>query len=164
MHVTSRRPCWWFLVYSVFTHVASIYANLLEYLHKKRVQLPRDWFGTPTGPPFYRFGTPTWPPWRHVKILYWPPPLLPCHVAPNQESNHQCATFFLFACADVITSNHKGRRKNGKVCYEVILANQKGNSLFPHEYCDSHDAKINDNYENRLKIFTSPLIASLSSK
>ena len=36
---------------SVFTHVASIYANLLEQknrLHKKRVQLPEDWLGTPT--------------------------------------------------------------------------------------------------------------------
>ena len=31
-------------------------------LHKKRVQLPEDWFGTPTWPPFHCFGTPTWPP------------------------------------------------------------------------------------------------------
>ena len=36
-------------------------------LHKKRVQLPQDWFGTPTCPPFHCFGTPIWPPWRHVK-------------------------------------------------------------------------------------------------
>ena len=47
--------------------VASIYANLLEQkkalrLHKKRVQLPGDWFGTPTWPPFHCFGTPIWPP------------------------------------------------------------------------------------------------------
>ena len=30
-----------------------------KFLHKKKVQLPQDWFGTPT-----------WPPWRHVKMLY----------------------------------------------------------------------------------------------
>ena len=29
-------------------------------LHKKRVQFPQDWFGTPI-----------WPPWRHVKTLYY---------------------------------------------------------------------------------------------
>ena len=39
-------------------------------LHKKGVQLPQDWFGTPTWPPFHCFGTPIWPPWRHVKTLY----------------------------------------------------------------------------------------------
>ena len=39
-------------------------------LHKKRVQLPQDWFGTPSWPPFHCFGTPIWPPWRHVKTLY----------------------------------------------------------------------------------------------
>ena len=33
--------------------------NKRKRLHKKRVQLPQDWFGTPT-----------WPPWRHVKTLY----------------------------------------------------------------------------------------------
>lgn len=41
---------------SVFTHVASNYSNLLEQkkksLQKKRVQLPNDWFGPPTWPPF----------------------------------------------------------------------------------------------------------------
>ena len=36
-----------------------IYCNKRKRLHKKRVQLPGDWFGTPT-----------WPPWRHVKTLY----------------------------------------------------------------------------------------------
>ena len=39
-----------------------IYWNKRERLHKKRVKLPRDWFGTPTWPPFHCFGTPTWPP------------------------------------------------------------------------------------------------------
>ena len=38
---------------------------------EKRVQLPRDWFGTPTWPPFRCFGTPIWPPWRHVKTIEW---------------------------------------------------------------------------------------------
>ena len=28
----------------------------------RRVQLPQDWFGTPTWQPFHCFGTPTWPP------------------------------------------------------------------------------------------------------
>ena len=46
------------------------YWNKIKDLHKKRVQLPRDWFGTPTWPPFYCFGTPIWPPRRHVKTLY----------------------------------------------------------------------------------------------
>ena len=49
-------------VWAYFTHVASIYANLLDKrkrVHKKRVHLPEDWFGTPT-----------WPPWRHVKTIY----------------------------------------------------------------------------------------------
>ena len=36
-----------------------MYWNKRKRLHKKRVQLPEDWFGTPT-----------WPPLRHVKTLY----------------------------------------------------------------------------------------------
>ena len=47
-----------------------IYCNKRKRLHKKRVQLPGDWFGTPTWPPFYCFGTPIWPARRHVKTLY----------------------------------------------------------------------------------------------
>ena len=47
-----------------------IYWNKRKRLHKKRVQLPEDCFGTPTWPPFHCFGTPIWPPWRHVKTLY----------------------------------------------------------------------------------------------
>ena len=47
-----------------------IYWNKRKFLHKKRVQLPQDWLGTPTWPPFHCFGTPIWPPWRHVKTLY----------------------------------------------------------------------------------------------
>ena len=47
-----------------------IYWNRRNRLHKKRVQLPQDWFGTPTWPPFHWFGTSIWPPWRHVKTLY----------------------------------------------------------------------------------------------
>ena len=44
--------------------------NKRKGLRKKRVQLPEDWFGTPTWPPFYCFGTPIWPQWRQVKTLY----------------------------------------------------------------------------------------------
>ena len=46
-----------------------IYLSKRKSLHKKRVQLPQDWFGTQTWPPFHCFGTPIWPPWRHVKTL-----------------------------------------------------------------------------------------------
>ena len=38
-----------------------IYWNKRKRLHKKGVQLPQDWFGTPTWPPFHCFGTPIWP-------------------------------------------------------------------------------------------------------
>ena len=41
-----------------------------KFLHKKRVQLPQDWFETPTWPPFHCFVTPIWPQWRHEKTLY----------------------------------------------------------------------------------------------
>ena len=51
-----------------------IYWNKRKFLHKKRVQLPQDYLGTPTWPPFHCFGTPIWPPWRHVKTLYFPLP------------------------------------------------------------------------------------------
>ena len=40
-------------------------------LHKKRNQLPEDWFGTPTWPPFYCFETTVWPPWHHMKLKNW---------------------------------------------------------------------------------------------
>ena len=52
--------------YSVFslTWPASMqtYWNKRKRLHKKRVQLPEDWFGTQTWPPFHPFGTQIWPP------------------------------------------------------------------------------------------------------
>ena len=47
-----------------------IYWNKRKRLHKKRVQFPEDWFGTPTWPPIHCLGTPIWPPWRHIKTLY----------------------------------------------------------------------------------------------
>ena len=47
-----------------------IYCNKRKRLLKKRVQLPGNWFRTPTWPRFHCFGTPIWPPWRHVKTLY----------------------------------------------------------------------------------------------
>ena len=51
-------------------HLWKCFWNKRKRLHKKRVQLPQDLFGTPTWPPFYCFATPIWPPWRHVKTLY----------------------------------------------------------------------------------------------
>ena len=47
-----------------------IYWSERKHLHERRVQLPQDFLGTPTWPPFHCFGKPTWPPWRHVKTLY----------------------------------------------------------------------------------------------
>ena len=44
--------------------------NKRKCFHKKRVQLPQDWFGTPTWPSFYCFGMLIWQPWHHVKTLY----------------------------------------------------------------------------------------------
>ena len=35
-----------------------IYWKKRKRLHKKRIQIPQDWFGTPTWPPFHCFGTP----------------------------------------------------------------------------------------------------------
>ena len=46
-----------------------IYWSKRKRLHKKRVQLPQDWSGTPTWPPFHCVGTPIWPPWVHVETL-----------------------------------------------------------------------------------------------
>ena len=72
MHVQSC--CFAHQTYRVFSLTWSasmqIYWNKRKRLHKKRVQLPQDWFGTPTWPSFHCFGTPIWPPWRHVKTLY----------------------------------------------------------------------------------------------
>ena len=47
-----------------FTYPASvqIYQNKRKCLHKKRVQLPQDWFEQPTWPPFHCFGIPISPP------------------------------------------------------------------------------------------------------
>ena len=53
-----------------------IYWKKRKFWNKKIVQLPEDWFGTPTWPPFHCFGTPIWPPWRHVKTLYRDPELM----------------------------------------------------------------------------------------
>ena len=45
-----------------FTYVASSSANLMEqkkfFTYEKAVQLPQDWFGTPTWPMFHFFRTP----------------------------------------------------------------------------------------------------------
>ena len=52
-------------ILSVFTHEASIYANLLEQkkaFAQEKSGLPQDWFGTQTWPPFHCFGTQIWTP------------------------------------------------------------------------------------------------------
>ena len=44
--------------------------NKRKVLHKKRLQLPQNWFGTQRWPPFHCFGTRIRPPWRHVQTIY----------------------------------------------------------------------------------------------
>ena len=70
-----RFPYWKYYRAFSLTWQASmlIYWNKRMHLHEKRVQLPEDFLGTPTWPPFHCFGTPIWPPWRHVKTLYKKP-------------------------------------------------------------------------------------------
>ena len=58
-YYSNQHQCF-FLEKCVFTHMASIYANLLDQKKELRVQLPKD-----------LFGTPIWPPWLHVKTLYY---------------------------------------------------------------------------------------------
>ena len=73
-------------VFCVFTNVASsmrIYWNKRKRLHKKRVQLPQDWFATQTWPPFHCFGTQIWPPLRHVKTQPVFKLNLPVHTYPD---------------------------------------------------------------------------------
>ena len=74
LRVIERFRTWRQGGYRVFTLTwpasMQIHWNKRKRLHKKGVQLPQDWFGTPTWPPFHCFGTPIWPPWRHVKTLY----------------------------------------------------------------------------------------------
>ena len=52
--------------YSMFSLTWSasmqIYWNKRKPLHKKRVQIPQDWFGTQTWPPFHCFATQIRPP------------------------------------------------------------------------------------------------------
>ena len=60
-----------------------IYWNKRKRLHNKRVQLPQDWFGTPTWPPFHCFGTPIWSPERHVKTIWR-------ELTVMEESIHAC--------------------------------------------------------------------------
>ena len=65
-----------------------IYWNKRKCLHKKRVQIPQDLFGTPTWLPFHCFGTPVWPPWCHVKTLYkvgWIRPLVTLELMSNSR-------------------------------------------------------------------------------
>ena len=47
-----------------------IYWNKRKCLHKKRVELSQDWFGTTTKPPCHCFRTPIRLPRRRVYTLY----------------------------------------------------------------------------------------------
>ena len=80
-HLPSRPICkryvTYFLTrYRVFSLAwpasMQIYWNKRKHLHEKRVQLPQDFLGTPTWPPFHCFGTPKWPPVTSCEnALYW---------------------------------------------------------------------------------------------
>ena len=73
--LTNSEILYYPLPYRVFSLTwpgsMQIYWNKRKRLLEKRVQLPEDWFGTPT-----------WPPWRHVKTLYIanPPHHSPPHI------------------------------------------------------------------------------------
>ena len=88
-----------------------IYWNKRKRLHKKRVQLPQDWFGTPIWPPFSCFGTPIWPPfhclghqygrrdvvWKHSiefnalsRVLYFS---FPCFNIGCKKTSRQCLMY-----------------------------------------------------------------------
>ena len=98
----------WYRVFSL-TWPASmqIYWLKRKRLHKKGTQLPQDWFGTPTWPPFHCFGTSIWPPWRHVKLLYMTYSSLlwiltslfnrplPSSINPHFQNEANCATFLV---------------------------------------------------------------------
>ena len=78
-----------------------ISCNKRKRLHKKRVRLPQDWFGTPTWPPFHCFGTPIWPPWRHVKTLYklaFKLYITICATCGSLNRKVQCVSFVCFSC------------------------------------------------------------------
>ena len=101
-----------------------IYWNKRKRLHKKRVQLPQDWFGTPTLPPFHYFGTRIWLTWRHVKTLYG-------STAHSSQSGH-CIIFNVFEIL-ILSANTvdikqlsrpeklKGLSRNGLVKILLIL-------------------------------------------
>ena len=74
-------------------------------LHKKRIQLPQEWFGTQTWPPFHCFGTQISPPWRHVKthnkalLVYWT----------------DRGEFFFALCKLIIAAFHKFARQTALI-------------------------------------------------
>ena len=70
MSLTSRELQTTERFHSRGKHLCKFIGTKESVLHKKRVQLPKDFLGTPTWPPFRCFRTPIWPPWRHVKTLY----------------------------------------------------------------------------------------------
>ena len=61
--------------YSHYKQLSKCIGTKERFYIGKKGQLPQDWSGTQTWPPFYCFETPIWPPWRHVKTLSaftWP--------------------------------------------------------------------------------------------
>ena len=97
-----RRKFWMITkimsVQSVCTRLSSSHANLLEQkkcLRKKRVELPQNWFGTPTWLLFHCFGTPIWRPRRHVHTLYTPSSIYQYSNEASRLTGQNC-NFFKF--------------------------------------------------------------------
>ena len=100
-----------------------IYWNKRKRLHKKRVQLPQDWLGTPTWPPFHCFVTPIWPRWPQVKTLYWTGLFVYFLVC--------CLLFTLFSPSKWPLKRHRLQLELGKHTHPVELSSR---TAAPGEY------------------------------
>ena len=91
-----------------------IYWNKRKRLHKKRVQLPEDWFGTPT-----------WPPWRHVKTLFcvygwW---------RVGSKNEDRLANILLFEVSKKIRLNHSCQNLNSHLLPLYTSYTKSGESV-----------------------------------
>ena len=118
-YIGSHLPQLSEVLYKVFsltwTASTQIYWNKRKCLHKKRVQLPEDWFGTPTWPPFHCFGTPIWPPWCHVKTIYSSCSSLDHKDSAGAENRKNTRR-------PRLTKAHKGNKKFNKLAIEWVFS------------------------------------------
>ena len=85
-----------------------LYWNKRKRLHKKRVQLPQEWFGTQTSPPFHCFGTLIWPPWRHVKTH-------------NSKNSYQLKRYWSWNLLQSLLTNDHLKLKFSLCCLFVVF-------------------------------------------